>query len=126
MASTIVRRIARNLSGQIFSIMVDETTDVSNTEQLVFCIRHVDDQLNSHEEFIVLYSLESTKAQSIFHTIEDVFLKLSLQLENCRGQCYDGASATAGCKTGVATTLLRKEPRALYTHCYGHALNLAV
>ena len=32
----------------------------------------------------------------------------------------------AGCKTGVSTTTLRKEHRALYTHCYGHALNLAV
>lgn len=32
----------------------------------------------------------------------------------------------AGCKTGVATILLQKEPQALYTHCYGHALNLAV
>ena len=32
----------------------------------------------------------------------------------------------SGCKTGVSTSLLRKEPRALYTHCYGHALNLAV
>ena len=106
--------------------MVDETTDISNTEQLVFCIRHVDDQLNTHEEFIGLHSLESTTAQNIFHTIEDILLRLSLQLENCRGQCYDGASSMAGCKTGVATTLLRKEPRALYTHCYGHALNLAV
>ena len=31
-----------------------------------------------------------------------------------------------GCKTGVSTTILRKEHRALYTHCYGHALNLSV
>ena len=31
----------------------------------------------------------------------------------------------AGCKTYVSTTILRKEHRALYTHCYGHALNLA-
>ena len=108
MASTIVRKIAHNLSGHIFSIMVDETTDISNTEQLVFCIRHVDDQLNTHEEFIGLHSLESTTAQNIFHTIEDILLRLSLQLENCRGQCYDGAGASsmAGCKTGVATTLL--------------------
>ena len=28
--------------------------------------------------------------------------------------------------TGVSTTILQKEHRALYTHCYGHALNLAV
>ena len=32
----------------------------------------------------------------------------------------------SGSKSGVATALLLKEPRALYTHCYGHALNLAV
>ncbi len=32
----------------------------------------------------------------------------------------------SGSKSGVATVLLSKEPRALYTHCYGHALNLAV
>ena len=126
MASTILRKIARKLAGELFSIMVDETTDISNTEQLVFCIRYVDSQLNSDEEFIGLHSLESTTAQSITHTIQDILLRLSLQFENCRGQCYDGASAMAGCRTGVATTLLQMEPRALYTHCYGHALNLAV
>ena len=73
-----------------------------------------------------LYSLDSTTAQAITYTIQDILLRLSLQLEKCRGQCYDGASAMAGCKTGVATKLLQKEPHALYTHCYGHAVNLAV
>lgn len=42
--------------------MVDETTDLSNTEQLVLCIRYVDDYLNVHEEPVGLYSLESTIA----------------------------------------------------------------
>ncbi len=32
----------------------------------------------------------------------------------------------SGSKSGGATVLLSKEPRACYTHCYGHALNLAV
>ena len=30
-----------------------------------------------------------------------------------------------GCRNGVAVQLARDEPRALYTHCYGHSLNLA-
>uniref|UniRef100_H3ADC1 DUF4371 domain-containing protein n=1 Tax=Latimeria chalumnae TaxID=7897 RepID=H3ADC1_LATCH len=68
----------------------------------------------------------STSAASITNTIEDIMLRMSIQLKDCRGQCYDEASSMAGCKTGVATSLLSKEPRALYTHCYGHALNLAV
>ena len=29
-----------------------------------------------------------------------------------------------GTKTGVAKKLLDEEPRAVYTHCYRHALNL--
>ena len=30
-----------------------------------------------------------------------------------------------GCQNGVATQLSQEETRALYTHCYGHSLNLA-
>ncbi len=30
-----------------------------------------------------------------------------------------------GSKNGVATPIAKEEPRALYTHCYGHSLNLA-
>jgi hypothetical protein len=46
-------------------------------------------------------------------------------LAHFRGQCYDGASTMSGCKNGLAKLIQDAEPRALYTHCYGHALNLA-
>ena len=49
-----------------------------------------------------------------------------MQLTDCRGQCYDGASNMAGSRNGVATQLAQEESRALYLHCFGHALNLAV
>ena len=102
------------------------SSDISNTEQLVFCVRYVDEDLTTHEEFIGLYDMDSTTAESITHVIQDILLRLALQMSNCRGQCYDGAGSMAGCRTGVATTIQQQEPRALYTHCYGHALNLAV
>ena len=51
---------------------------------------------------------------------------MGLLLSQCRGQCYDGASNMAGCKNGVATQIQAKEKKAILTHCYGHALNLAV
>lgn len=51
---------------------------------------------------------------------------MNLNINRCRGQCYDGASAMAGSRNGVATQILSEEPRALFTHCYGHSLNLAV
>ena len=51
---------------------------------------------------------------------------MNLSLKNCRGQCYDGASNISGAKNGVAKQIRDREPRAVYTHWYGHALNLAV
>lgn len=83
MALSVLRKIASRLAGKYYSIMVDESTDVSNTEQLVFCIRYVDDRLMSHEEFIGLYSMDSTSADCITRTIEDILLRLSLPLESC-------------------------------------------
>ena len=33
---------------------------------------------------------------------------------------------TSGTSNGLAKSVTDKEPRAMYTHCYGHALNLSV
>ena len=125
MAQSILQDIVSSISGKWFTIMADETTDLSNTEQMVLCLRYVDDDLEVHEEVIGLYSLESTSADMIMSTIEDVLLRLNLKVNNCRGQCYDGASTMSGCRSGVVTKLSALEHRALYTHCYGHALSLA-
>ena len=41
-------------------------------------------------------------------------------------QCYDGAANMSGRHSGVATQIQQLEARALYMHCIGHCLNLAV
>ena len=41
-------------------------------------------------------------------------------------QGYDGAGAVAGHINGLSANILRLNEKALYTHCYGHQLNLAV
>ena len=51
---------------------------------------------------------------------------MNLRIENARGQCYDGASVMAGAKSGVASRIKSLNRKCLYTHCYGHALNLCV
>ena len=82
--------------------------------------------LNAYEEFIGLYKTDNIKAGTIVAVIRDFFVRLNLHMNKCRRQCYDGASTTKGAKSGVPTQLLKHEPRAVYLHCYGHALNLAV
>ena len=46
-------------------------------------------------------------------------------MSKCRGQCYDGAANMAGIQNEVAVQMCAEEPCAIYSHCYGHALNLA-
>ncbi len=93
--------------------MVDETTNISNTEQLVVCLRYVDDNLDVLEEIIGYYSMESTTSTVIVTTITDVLLRMNLS--NCHGQCYDGASSMSGSRSGVAIQLSKLKPKALYT-----------
>ena len=70
--------------------------------------------------------MESTSADVVVTAIKDILLRMNLTINNCRGQCYDGGSNMSGARSGVATRLTDLESRALYTHCYGHALNLAI
>ena len=78
------------------------------------------------EDCIGLYATDRTDAGNLTQLIKDVLVRLSLPLERCRGQCYDGASNMSGRRSGVAARIQQEEPRALYVHCMGHSLNLAV
>ena len=125
MALHILRKIALSIQSTKFTIMVDETTDVSTNEQVLIVLRWVDQHLDIHEDFVGLYATDSIAADSLVSIVNDVLLRMNLQLNNCRGQCYDGAANMKGSRSGLATQIMKEESRAVYTHCYGHALNLA-
>ena len=90
---------------QFSSIIGDEGTDVSNKEQLSFCLRTIDENLDPFEDFIGFYELENIKSNTIVRVIKDILIRLNLSLENCRGQMYDGASNMMGKKSGVSTQI---------------------
>ena len=126
MSLNVLRTVVSALdSAQFVSIMVDETTDASNTEQVVICLRWVDSGLEAHEEFAGIYQVPKTKASTIIMVVRDVLSWFNISFSHLRGQCYDGASSMADSRSGVATLVQQEEPRAVFTHCYGHALNLA-
>ena len=54
MALHILRDITADISGKWFTVMVNETTDISNTEQMVICLCYVDDSLKVYEEVVGL------------------------------------------------------------------------
>ena len=114
MALNILRKISEDFhSSPYFSLMADEVTNTSNREQFVICLHRVDNSFRN-------------LSKSITNALSDVLLRMNLSISNCCAQCYDGASNMSGIRQGTATKFLLQEPRALYNHCYGDALNLAV
>lgn len=127
MAHRVLRNILEDIHKSPFlAVMVDETTDKSNKEQLTLVIRWVSKDFVVSEEFLGLYSLSTADAKSIVNVMKDSFLRFQIPWTKLRGQCYDGCSTMAGAKAGVAARIEELEPRAVFTHCYGHALNLGV
>lgn len=73
-----------------------------------------------------LYHVPTIESATLVSMVKDVFLRMNLSVNKLRGQCYDGASTVMkGAKSGVAKQICDLESRAVYTHCYGHSLNLA-
>ena len=127
MALKIIRKIAVSLQGSdFFMIMADETINASNKEQVIICMRWVDNDFEAHEEFIGMHVVDSIDASTLYQVIKDVLLKLNLFITKARRQCYDGAAAMSGCRSEVAKRIMDDEPKAIYTHCYGHSLDLAI
>lgn len=125
LARQIVDEIVKGISSkQFFAFMADETTDISKKEQMSANFRVVEDNMDIHEDFLGFYDVPETKAETLFLVIQDIFLRCTLDINRCRGQCYDGASNMSGEVTGLQTRFRECEPRALYTHCAGHNLNL--
>ena len=127
MALKILREIAANIrDSDFYAMMCDESTDAANTSQMVVCLRWVDEELMAHDEYIGLKDMSDTSAQSIVKELKNVLLRMNLSIRRCRGQNYDGCSTMTGTKSGVVVQIKKEEARALYSHCYGHSLNLAV
>ncbi|KAJ8891971.1 hypothetical protein PR048_004536 [Dryococelus australis] len=122
--TNVLRSIASNkhACGE-FSLIVDETADVAGVEQVSINIRIVKD-LKPEELFLGLYSTSSTTGESLFKLIMNV-LSLNIQLQNMRGQCYDGTANMFDTFKGVQARIAHEQPLALSVHCGNHSLNLA-
>ena len=50
----------------------------------------------------------------------------NLNIDDMRGQGYDGAANMSGIYNGLQSRLHRQNPKALYVHCHAHCLNLVL
>jgi len=115
---------------KFFSLIADEVTDKSTTEQISMCVRFMGKDENGEyclkESFVCFTETSSTTGEEITQKIIDKFNELGLIIDNLRGQGYDGTGNMAGKFSGVQARIKEIVPSAEYVHCYAHCLNLSV
>lgn len=108
-----------------FSILVDETKDITKTEQLSVVLRYFFEG-EIKERFLGFTPLIGLDANSLFLKIKEMLLKCQIDINNCVAQTYDGASVMRGHINGVQTIFRKEVPQAYYMHCANHRLNLVL
>ena len=130
MISTLAHIVTEDIATEIkeannFTLIVDETKDVSKREQISLVIRYVKGG-KVHERFTGYLRAEKLDANALTVYVLEGLGRMGLDISNCVSQCYDGASVMSGRLGGVSAKILELNSSAVYIHCCVHRLNLAL
>ncbi|XP_008180508.1 52 kDa repressor of the inhibitor of the protein kinase-like [Acyrthosiphon pisum] len=86
----------------VFSILADETADISCKEQFSLCVRYLEtNTLKLREDFLKFVPVTSLTGESLAQTLLDNLINLGIDCSFMVGQGYDGAAAMSGRFNGV-------------------------
>ncbi|XP_076896292.1 uncharacterized protein LOC143549226 [Bidens hawaiensis] len=88
----VLKKIFEELGDDVFSILVDESRDISKKEQMAVVLRYVDKLGFVKERFIGLVHVMETTALSLKSAIDKLFARHNLSIGRVRGQGYNGES----------------------------------
>ncbi|XP_053388248.1 zinc finger protein 862-like [Mercenaria mercenaria] len=112
-----------------YSLMFDESTDISVHQNLIMYIRVLETDclgvVNPNTHFFSIDSIERANAESIYAKVLSTLSQKGIQLSGLCGVSTDGASVMVGNKSGVVTRLKAVVPGVLATHCIAHRLALS-
>ena len=107
-----------------FSLMADESTDISSKEELSICARWLDNK-KPVEHFLGIMPAKETTAEAIANYLFTFLESKNMDITKMRGLGFDGANTMSGKRSGVQLRLRQHSPSAIYVHCQCHQLQLA-
>uniref|UniRef100_A0A7N0V437 DUF4371 domain-containing protein n=1 Tax=Kalanchoe fedtschenkoi TaxID=63787 RepID=A0A7N0V437_KALFE len=118
--------IIKNIDGDYFSILIDESHDISIKEQMVIAVRYVNKRGEIIERVIGIVHVLNTTTLSLKRALDSLFTKYNLTMSRVRGQGYDGASNMRGEFNGLKALIMKENNSAFYVHCFPHQLQLTL
>ncbi|XP_022864218.1 zinc finger MYM-type protein 1-like [Olea europaea var. sylvestris] len=124
--SSIVKKVK---DAKYFAIILDCTPDASQEEQMSLIVRFVDNSANLptvQEHWLEFLKVDDTTGLGLATELQKALIKIDLDIDDIRGQGYDNGSNMSGKHKGVQRRVHEMNPRAFYTPCGAHSLNLAL
>ncbi|XP_068122103.1 zinc finger MYM-type protein 6-like [Hyperolius riggenbachi] len=129
MGDDIIKQISQKIILQKqFALQIDESTDISNSAQLMIFVRYIDDDSENgiQERIFGCKELDTTTTgEEIFNALNKHILEKELSWEWCVSVCTDGAAAMVGRKSGLVSRLKALNPSIKWNHCIIHLQALA-
>lgn len=116
-------KIASELKTSKFSIIIDETTDVSTKKSLILIVRYWKDGA-IQDRIFDLIEVKDASATAIFNSIKNVLDANHIPYENIIGFGADNASTMMGHLGGVQAKLKTLSPNIYVQGCSSHSLHL--
>lgn len=121
--------LIKDIGTSPFSLILDESTDVSVTKQLGVVIKYLNEERNEIvSTFLGLQQLTSANARSIVDALISLINDLKLDIRKLMGIGTDNASVMVGINNGVFQ-ILKEEynlPHLVLNRCVCHSIQLAV
>ncbi|KAK2635894.1 hypothetical protein Ddye_030686 [Dipteronia dyeriana] len=112
----IINTIIRDIDDSLFSILVDESRDISSKKQMTIVLRYADKSGSVIERFVGIEHVTDTSALSLKAAIGGFFSRHGLSISKLREQSYDGESNMRG----------EFNESVFYMHCFAHQFQLAL
>ena len=115
--------LLRLKKSKYYSISLDGTPDEGHIDQLTLIFRFIEDT-TPVERFATFMPNQGHKAQEMFDGLLEFLDKHDIDINNCRGQSYDNASAMSGRFNGLQAKVAALNKLAVWIPCTAHSLNL--
>ena len=110
-----------------YGLLVDDTSDISNFEQMIAFIQYFDEGVKTKFLFAsnALEDSDSANSEALYKVIKRELKSMGIDLNKIVSIVTDGASVMVGKKEGLTTKLKRDVPKVASVHCICHKLALS-